>query len=112
MSLLETGLSTGAVSLAGSWGLSVYAQASGLEVRCFQDAKGDEVDAVLVTGTSWAGLEVKLSAIPAVAEAAGTRCWARPTRMAAAPKTWKPGPARSGPGGGGQGAWCGFDERP
>jgi predicted AAA+ superfamily ATPase len=42
--------------------LSVYAQASGLELRSFHDAKNREIDAVLVKGARWAGIEIKLSA--------------------------------------------------
>ncbi|MDR0415830.1 MAG: DUF4143 domain-containing protein [Propionibacteriaceae bacterium] len=66
--------------------LSVYAQAGGFEVRAFQDAKGDEIDAVVVKGAEWAGLEVKLSAIPAVVDAAATRLLAISARMSTRPR--------------------------
>lgn len=61
--------------------LSVYAQAGGMEVRAFQDSKGNEIDAVIVKGTSWAGIEVKLAAIPDVLDAAAASLRAIESRM-------------------------------
>ncbi|MDR1825342.1 MAG: DUF4143 domain-containing protein [Bifidobacteriaceae bacterium] len=66
--------------------LSVYAQASGMEVRAFQDTKGNEIDAVLVKGTQWAGLEVKLSPSPDALDGAAGKLLAIAGRMTSQPK--------------------------
>jgi predicted AAA+ superfamily ATPase len=44
--------------------LTVLADTHGLGVRCFQDKTNREMDAVLLQGTSWAGIEVKLAPTP------------------------------------------------
>jgi predicted AAA+ superfamily ATPase len=66
--------------------LSVYAQAADLSVRAFQDSKGNEIDAVLTKGTQWAGVEVKLSAIPEVVDAAAAKLLALAGRMTSEPQ--------------------------
>ena len=66
--------------------LAVYAQANGFEVRAFQDSKGNEIDAVLTQGTQWAGIEVKLSAVPPVVDAAAASLRAIASRMTGQPK--------------------------
>ncbi|MDR0945684.1 MAG: DUF4143 domain-containing protein [Bifidobacteriaceae bacterium] len=53
--------------------LTVYGQPEGLDVRAFQDAVGNEMDAVLVHGTQWAGIEVRLSPIPDVLDQAAAQ---------------------------------------
>jgi predicted AAA+ superfamily ATPase len=65
--------------------LTTYAQASGLEVRAFQDAAGQEIDVVLVKGTRWAGLEVKLSSTPNALDSAASGLLARAKAMRTAP---------------------------
>ncbi|MCL1801122.1 MAG: DUF4143 domain-containing protein [Promicromonosporaceae bacterium] len=65
--------------------LSIYGQANGLEPRAFQDAKGNEIDLVLVRGTKWAGIEVKLSANPNTIDAAATNLLAISARMRSQP---------------------------
>jgi predicted AAA+ superfamily ATPase len=52
--------------------LFVLAGATGLDVRCYQDRMGRELDAVLVRGARWAGIEVKLSPAPNVLDAAAS----------------------------------------
>ena len=66
--------------------LSVYAQANRLDVRSFQDSKGNEIDAVVVQGTKWAGVEVKLSATEVVVDSAASNLLAIAARMASRPK--------------------------
>ncbi|MCL2781266.1 MAG: DUF4143 domain-containing protein [Actinomycetia bacterium] len=66
--------------------LSVYAQAGGFEVRAFQDAKGAEIDAVVVTGAQWAGVEVKLTGASAVLDAAASNLLASAARMTSQPR--------------------------
>lgn len=48
--------------------LSAYAQANSAAVRAFQDAKGGEIDAVIIKDDIWAGFEVKLSADPQIVD--------------------------------------------
>ena len=50
--------------------LSVYAQAGEAEVFAYQDNNGHEIDAVLVRGGAWAGIEVKLSGAAGVLDSA------------------------------------------
>jgi predicted AAA+ superfamily ATPase len=66
--------------------LSVYAQASGMAVRAFQDSKGNEIDAVVVNGIHWAGLEIKLSSSPEVLDSAATKLAAIAARMTSRPQ--------------------------
>jgi len=66
--------------------LLVYAQASGLEVRAFQDSGGKEIDAVVVKGDQWAGIEVKLAQIPAVVDRAAAGLLAIAARMTSRPR--------------------------
>jgi predicted AAA+ superfamily ATPase len=66
--------------------LSVYAQAADLSLRAFQDSKGNEIDAVLVKGMEWAGVEVKLSAIPEVVDTAAAKLLAIAGRMTSEPR--------------------------
>ncbi|MCL2483448.1 MAG: DUF4143 domain-containing protein [Propionibacteriaceae bacterium] len=66
--------------------LSVYTQADGFDVRAFQDSKNNEIDAVIVKGASWAGIEVKLTAIAPVVESAATKLTTIAARMTTQPK--------------------------
>jgi predicted AAA+ superfamily ATPase len=66
--------------------LSVYAGANPWDVRAFQDAEGREIDAVLVRGTQWAGIEVKLSGEPVALDAAARALTAAAGRMTSRPK--------------------------
>jgi predicted AAA+ superfamily ATPase len=50
--------------------LYVMGQVTGLDVRCYQDHQGREIDAVLTRGAKWAGIEVKLAPVPDVLDAA------------------------------------------
>lgn len=55
--------------------LSVYAQAMGASVHAYQEGSGAEIDAVVVRGDQWLGIEVKLGSRPEVVDpaAAGLR---------------------------------------
>ncbi|MCL2803754.1 MAG: DUF4143 domain-containing protein [Micrococcales bacterium] len=66
--------------------LSVYAEASGSAIRAFQDAKGNEIDAVVVRGTRWAGFEVKLRANRAGIDNAAAKLLAIAARMTSRPR--------------------------
>jgi predicted AAA+ superfamily ATPase len=66
--------------------LSVYAGSSRLDVRAFQDSGGHEMDAVLVQGLDWAGLEVKLTGSPAVIDQAAAGLTAIARRMTRPPR--------------------------
>ena len=66
--------------------LSVYAQAGGFSVQAFQDAKGNEIDAVVVKGADWAGIEVKLVASGPIIEAAAANLKAIANRMTRRPR--------------------------
>ncbi|MDR1078697.1 MAG: DUF4143 domain-containing protein [Propionibacteriaceae bacterium] len=66
--------------------LLVYAQAGGFEICAFQDSAGKEIDAVVVKGNQWAGLEVKLAQVPAVLDAAAANLLAIAARMTSQPK--------------------------
>ena len=66
--------------------VSVYAQASGLEVRAFHDAHDNEIDIVLVNGVEWAAIEVKLSSQPAVIDRAANALHAIAARMTTTPR--------------------------
>jgi predicted AAA+ superfamily ATPase len=65
--------------------LSVYGQAAGLDVRAFSTGS-DEIDAVLVRGVDWAGVEVKLSADAAVLDPAAAKLARIASRMARPPR--------------------------
>jgi len=66
--------------------LSVYAEASGMHVAAFADAKHNELDAVVVKGAQWAGIEVKLAAIPEVIDAAAAKMLSIAAKMTTSPK--------------------------
>ena len=66
--------------------LCIYAQAHDLDVRAFQDAHGNELDCVLVKGTEWAGLEIKLSSHPDVVDSAAKGLTAIARRMKSTPR--------------------------
>jgi predicted AAA+ superfamily ATPase len=66
--------------------LSVYAQSMGAGVRAFQDKDGRELDAVVVKGVRWAGIEVKLSGTPAILDAAAANLTAIARRMRREPQ--------------------------
>jgi predicted AAA+ superfamily ATPase len=66
--------------------LSAYAQANRLEVRAFHDKEEREIDAVLVRGLQWAGLEVKLTATAAVLDPAAAKLAAIAKDMLTAPQ--------------------------
>jgi len=65
--------------------LSVYAQASGFGVQAFQDSKGNEIDVIIVKGTQWAGIEVKLAGTATVLDAAASSMLAIAERMTSPP---------------------------
>ncbi|MCL1898524.1 MAG: DUF4143 domain-containing protein [Micrococcales bacterium] len=66
--------------------LSSYAEANSMNVLAFQDSGGKEIDAVLVKGTAWAGIEVKLSAIPKVLDLAAANLLSISRRMTSQPQ--------------------------
>ncbi|MDR1851591.1 MAG: DUF4143 domain-containing protein [Propionibacteriaceae bacterium] len=66
--------------------LSVYAQSMGASVRAFQDKDGKELDAVIVKGVHWAGIEVKLSGTPTILDTAAANLTAIARRMTRAPQ--------------------------
>jgi predicted AAA+ superfamily ATPase len=66
--------------------LSVYAQADDLDVRAFQDSHNNEIDAVLVRGAEWAGIEVKLTPSDTVLDEAATKILALAGRMKTKPR--------------------------
>jgi predicted AAA+ superfamily ATPase len=65
--------------------LSVYGQAGGFAIRAFSEGS-DEIDAVVVKGIDWAGVEVKLSADPAVLDPAAAKLIRIAARMAQPPR--------------------------
>lgn len=65
--------------------LSVYAEANGMQVAAFSDAKQNEIDAVIIKGTKWAGIEVKLAAIPEVVDRAADKITSIAQRMRTPP---------------------------
>jgi len=66
--------------------LSTYAQATRLEVCAFQDSQGKEIDQVIVKGSEWAGIEVKLAQIPAALDTAAAKLLAIAARMTTKPR--------------------------
>jgi len=66
--------------------LSSYAEANSMSVRAFQDAGNKEIDAVIIKGAEWAGVETKLSAIPSVLDAAAANLLALSARMTSQPR--------------------------
>lgn len=66
--------------------LSVYAQANRMDVRSFQDSKGNEIDAVVTQGDQWAGIEVKLVGTGPVLDEAAAKLKALSTRMTSQPR--------------------------
>jgi len=66
--------------------LSSYAEADSMSVLAFQDSGGKEIDAVIVKGTAWAGVEVKLAAIPQVLDAAAANLLSIARRMTSHPR--------------------------
>ncbi|MCL2454341.1 MAG: DUF4143 domain-containing protein [Micrococcales bacterium] len=65
--------------------LTAYAQANGVDVRAFSDGP-NEIDAVLVQGVEWAGVEAKLSPHPTVIDEAATKLLRISDRMSRPPR--------------------------
>ena len=61
--------------------LSVYGEAHGLDVRAYQDRYNNEMDAVLVMGSKWAGIEVKLTQSGAILDEAAAKLVGLAQRM-------------------------------
>jgi len=65
--------------------LTAYAQANGIEVRAFSEGP-NEIDAVLVHGVQWAGVEAKLSPHPTVIDDAAEKLVRISARMSRPPR--------------------------
>jgi len=66
--------------------LSSYAEAGSMSVMAFQDSGNKEIDAVVVKGTQWAGIEVKLAAIPKTLDSAAANLLSITRRMTTQPR--------------------------
>jgi predicted AAA+ superfamily ATPase len=66
--------------------LSAYAGAMDADIRAYQTSSGEEIDAVIVKGVQWAGVEVKLTQDMNIIDAAALKLINIAAKMKTAPK--------------------------